>query len=268
MIIIPLESENLINSGITKAKSNQSNSLPDIDKSILEGLTEPLPDYNYVAKRNTYLTNKYIDYVDFYGFNSFLDLYTYAISKGNTGIKKTLIKHNQPITVYIPISKAMKKPVQNLSSNRPDNQSKEVGESAEYTQPNLSVSLLGDTFGKVDPVIASQINQVPSNWYRAGKVNGNYDDYLVYYQQDKTIGLVGLIVRSNIETTCLAELNYDASLENQMIKDLVKLAVDQQLDLVINKDLFKKTELISLFASHENKKQAVIKVRDLDINAI
>lgn len=267
-MIIPMESENLINSGITKAKLNQLNYLPDIDKPVLEGLTEPLPDYNYVAKHNAYLTNKYIDYVDFYGFNSFIDLYTYAISKGNTGIKKTLIKHNQPITVYIPINKAMKKPVQNLSSNRPDNQSKEVDNSAEDNQPNLSVSLLGDTFGKVDPAIASQINQVPSNWYHTGKVNGNYDDYLVYYQQDKAIGLIGLIVKSNIEASCLAELNYDDSLENQMIKDLVKLAIDQQLDLVINKDLFKKTELISLFASHENNKQAVIKVKDLDINAI
>ena len=52
----------------------------------------------------------------------------------------------------------MKKPVQNLSSNRPDNQDKDEPE-----KPNLdiTVSLLGDTFGRVDPSLADKINQVP-----------------------------------------------------------------------------------------------------------
>lgn len=243
--------------------------LPDIDKSLLEGLTEKLPNYDYVAKNNAYLTDKYMDYVNFYGFDSFIDLYTYAISKGKTGIKKTLIKHNQPIEVYIPVNqavnKSMKKPVQNLSSNRPDNQGKNEPE-----DPNLdiTVSLLGDTFGRVDPSLADKINQVPNSWYRSGEVNGNYDDYLIYNQNNKTIGIVGLTINKTIEIACLAEATYSDSLENQIIKDLVQLAINQQLDLVINKALFKQTELISLFASNQNKKQAKIKVKDLDINAI
>lgn len=267
--IIPLEIENIINSAIKKASLNQADNLPDIDKSLLEGLTEKLPNYDYVAKNNAYLTDKYIDYVNFYGFNSFIDLYTYAISKGKTGIEKTLIKHNQPIEVYIPVNqavnKSMKKPVQNLSSNRPDNQGKDEPE-----KPNLdiTVSLLGDAFGRVDPSLADKINQVPNSWYRSGEVNGNYDDYLIYNQNNKTIGLVGLTINKTIEIACLAEAVYSDSLENQIVKDLVQLAINQQLDLVINKALFKQTELISLFASNENKKQAKIKVKDLDINAI
>ena len=148
--IIPLEIENIINSAIKKASLNQADHLLDIDKSLLEGLTEKLPNYNYVAKNNAYLTDKYMDYVNFYGFDSFINLYTYAISEGKTGIKKTLIKHNQPIEVYIPVNqavnKSMKKPVQNLRSNRPDNQSKDEPE-----KPNLdiTVSLLGDNYYEI-----------------------------------------------------------------------------------------------------------------------
>ena len=99
---------------------------------------------------------------------------------------------------------------------------------------DITVSLLGDTFGRVDPSLADKINQVPNSWYKSGEVNGNYDDYLIYNQNNKTI------VRS------------------------VKISKPRLTNGLITS----KAELISLFASNENKKQAKIKVKDLDINAI
>lgn len=260
---------NDIDKALNHIKETNRNVRPDISLSLLNktlGLELKEQDFDKVAKDNSYLSKKYQPLVNLYGFDTFLDLFTYSISQPNGEIHKSLNRYNKPIEVALGVpSKVSKGNIKSPlpgDSDAPSDKDKQPKDD----EPLLTFNTLGETFGKVSPESAGIISSIPKSFTINGTLSNSCDDYLFHNLNGITQAVAGLKVGKRIELEFVAYREAPSfnkhTLYTSIVYALTNIGLQQQKDVKIDKKLVEDSPALEIMSSNQPD---LIKYKDLEV---